>query len=220
MVTRPRLATLSWLCFSVSASLWDHGQENGLQQPQNSKERELLFSVSAKTWEQASFAQLCAVKGMGLAGWPSLGPIPTVLEEQGPRVGEDHLQKKMQIPFPEDGGRDGDQAETVVVQHPVHLEPELLSLGMSDRHIRNPNLSGNGWKVGIKTQFSRTLWRKAGYSDSKCPRRKSRKISQGPDLFSLQLPLARRHCLALLPSSRLPMQNPGYHLHLLLQSLH
>ena len=78
-----------------------------------------------------SFAQPSTAKGMEHADWSGLGSLPTPLEEHGLRVGEIAPQKITQVLFPEDGGRDGDQAETVGTQHPICLEPELLFLDIT-----------------------------------------------------------------------------------------
>lgn len=50
--------------------------------------------------------------------------------------------------FPEYGGRDGDQAETVGTQQPICLEPELPFLNILIH--QELSLAGNEWDMGIK----------------------------------------------------------------------
>lgn len=66
-----------------------------------------VFPVSAKTQKQALFSQLSTAKGMEHADWSGPCPVPTSLEEHGPRVGEISPKKKTQVPFPEDGKETG-----------------------------------------------------------------------------------------------------------------
>lgn len=52
-------------------------------------------------------------------------------------------QKETQVPFPEVGGRDGGQADTVA------LSQSYFSWACH-RPIKNPNLAGDRWEVEIK----------------------------------------------------------------------
>lgn len=69
--------------------------------------RRRSFPVSAQTQKQAFFSQLSTAKGMERADWSGPCPVPTSLEEHGPRAGDISPKKKTQVLFPEDGKEAG-----------------------------------------------------------------------------------------------------------------